>query len=139
MLAETGGTATDKTGPQKGGACRCWASPRGDGWSYIQKVNKVSVTVLNNYGNGGKNFTRTMPCDKFSGVMTAAEVAEKKATGALIETEDGTGFYIAEKPTTPRVSISPDREHLTRPRHRKRKGRKTAPLSVRPSRPCGKR
>ena len=110
MLAETGGTEADKKGPQKGGACRCWASPRG-GWSYIQKVNKVSVSVLDNYGNGGhQNFSRTIPFDKLSGIMTAAEVAEKKATGALIETEDGIGFYIAEKPTTP------EGEHFTRPR-----------------------
>jgi len=29
MLAEAGGTVTDKTGPQKGGACQCWASHRG--------------------------------------------------------------------------------------------------------------
>ena len=100
ILAEAGGTAADQTGPQKGGACRCWASPRGGGWSYIQKVNKVSVTVLDNWGNGGENFTRTIPFDKLSGVMSAAEVAEKKASGALIEAQDGTGFYLAEKPTT---------------------------------------
>lgn len=100
MLAETGGTATDKTGPQKGGGCKCWSSPNG-GWSYIQKVNKVSVSVLDNYGNGGGNFTRTMPFDKLSAVMTAAEVAELKATGELIESADGTGFFVTRKPTTP--------------------------------------
>jgi hypothetical protein len=31
---------------------RPWASPR-NGWTYIQKVNKVSVTVLDNCRNGG--------------------------------------------------------------------------------------
>ena len=31
--------------------------------------------------NGGQNFTRKIPCDKLSGVMTAAEAAEKKAPG----------------------------------------------------------
>jgi hypothetical protein len=55
MLGENGGTVTDKTKPEKGGACRFWASPRG-GWSYIQKVNKVSVTVLDTYGDGGAPF-----------------------------------------------------------------------------------
>ncbi len=44
MLAEGGGTVADQNKPEKGGACRCWASPRG-GWSYIQKLNKVSVSV----------------------------------------------------------------------------------------------
>jgi len=34
MLADAGGTVADQTGPQVGGACRCWASPRG-GWSYM--------------------------------------------------------------------------------------------------------
>jgi hypothetical protein len=57
---EAGGIATDKVGPEKGGTCRCWASPgHGRGWSFIKKVNKVSVTVEDNWGNGGKNFTRT--------------------------------------------------------------------------------
>src|SRR6185312_13590067 len=52
MLAEDGGTVADKTGPEVGGACRCWASPGyGRGWSYIKKVNKVSVTVEDNWGN----------------------------------------------------------------------------------------
>jgi hypothetical protein len=54
MMQESGGIPADKVGPEKGGACRCWASPGyGKGWSYIVKVNKVSVTVLDNWGNGG--------------------------------------------------------------------------------------
>lgn len=100
MLTETGGTAADKTGPQKGGGRRCWTSPRG-GWSYIQKVNKVSVTVLDNWGNGGRNFTRTIPFDKLLGIMTAAEVADKKTTGELTDTTDGTGFHLMPTPTKP--------------------------------------
>ena len=51
MLADAGGTITDKTGPEKGGAVRCWVG-RGS-WVYIQKVNKISVTLLDNWGNGG--------------------------------------------------------------------------------------
>lgn len=97
MLGEAGGTVADQTGPEKGGACRCWASPRG-GWSYIQKVNKVSVTVLDNWGHGGRNFTRTIPFDKLLAVMTAAEVDQARAEGRLIETEDKVGFTLSAPP-----------------------------------------
>lgn len=97
MLAADGGTVADRTGPEKGGAVRCWASPRG-GWSYIQKVNRVSVTVLDNWGNGGRNFTRTIPLDKLSAVMTAAQVAEARTAGRLHETDDKTGFFLTDAP-----------------------------------------
>lgn len=97
MLQESGGTAVDKTGPEKGGACKCWASPRG-GYSYIQKVNRVSVTVLDNWGNGGNNFTRTIPFDKLSEIMTAAEVQTKRDAGLLIEDRYKTGFILREMP-----------------------------------------
>jgi hypothetical protein len=100
MLAQDGGTVADRTGPEKGGACQCWASPRG-GWSYIQKVNKVSVTVLDNWGNGGGNFTRTIPFDKLTAVMTAAEVQSARDAGRLIESADGTGFYLGSKSEDP--------------------------------------
>ena len=93
MLQEAGGTVADKTGPEVGGGCRCWASPRG-GWSYVQKVNKVSVTVLDNWGNGGGNFTRTIPFDKLKAVMTAAQVQEARDTLQLIEAGDKTGFFL---------------------------------------------
>lgn len=95
LLAADGGTVADRTGPEKGGACQCWASPRG-GWSYIQKVNKVSVTVLDNWGNGGGNFTRTIPFDKLAAVMTAADVQAKRAEGQLVEAADQTGFFVKE-------------------------------------------
>jgi uncharacterized protein DUF3560 len=45
MLADQGGTVADKIGPEKGGACRCWASPRG-GWSYIQKIIQRERGIL---------------------------------------------------------------------------------------------
>lgn len=108
MLAADGGTVSDKTGPEKGGACRCWASPNG-GWSYIQKVNKVSVTVLDNWGNGGKNFTRVIPFDKLTAVMSAAEVAEKRDAGLLIESGDGRGFGLrsVELPRLPVAEKEP--------------------------------
>jgi hypothetical protein len=93
MLADAGGTVTDRTAPQVGGACRCWASPRG-GWSYITRVNRVSVTVLDNCGNGGANFTRTIAFDKLTAVMSEAAVAEARAQGSLYETADRTGFHL---------------------------------------------
>jgi hypothetical protein len=93
MRREDGGTAADQVKPEKGGACCCWASPRG-GWSYIQKVNWVSVTVLDNWGNGGPNFTRTIPFDKLSQLMTAVQVQETRAAGLLVECDDKTGFLL---------------------------------------------
>ena len=102
MLEESGGTVAEKTGPEKGGACKCWASPRG-GWSYIQKVNQVSVSVLDNWGNGGRNFKRTIPFDKLAAIMTAAQVAEHREAGNLIEAKDGCGFFLkggSERPET---------------------------------------
>jgi phospholipid N-methyltransferase len=101
MLAEVGGTAADKSGPMKGGGCKCWASPRG-GWSYIQKVNKVSVTVWDNWGNGGANFTRTIPFDKLKAIMSPLEVENARAAGHLFDTEDKTGFILRE--TAPEAS-----------------------------------
>jgi len=97
MLGESGGIVADQTKPEKGGACRCWASPGyGKGWSYIKKVNKVSVTVEDNWGNGGKNFTRVIPFDNLKGIMTAAEVQAARAAGRLFETDVKTGFYLNE-------------------------------------------
>lgn len=116
MLADAGGTAADKTGPEVGGACKCWASHRG-GWSYIQKVNRVSVTVLDNWGNaadadGSRNFTRTMPLDKLAAVMTRAEVERARADGRLVEYADKTGFFLtdtpAPKPTQPKEDQKPE-------------------------------
>jgi hypothetical protein len=96
MLADAGGIAAERIAPEKGGACRCWASPRG-GWSYIQKVNKVSMTVLDNWGNRGANFTRTIPFDKLGALMSKTQVEEKRAAGLLAESADKTGFFISMK------------------------------------------
>jgi phospholipid N-methyltransferase len=104
MLRESGGTAADRVKPEKGGACRCWCSPGyGKGWSIIQKVNRVSVTLLDNWGNGGKDFTRTVPFDQLRAVMSRAEVEAKRASGrvAMIEAGNrgaGFGFYRLEVP-----------------------------------------
>jgi protein-L-isoaspartate O-methyltransferase len=97
MLAADGGTVADKSKPEKGGACKCWVS-RGT-WLYVKKVNKISVTVLDNWGNGGKNFTRTIPFDKLTAVMSAAEVQAARDAGRIVETSDGCGFGLqTEKP-----------------------------------------
>ncbi len=93
MLAEAGGIIADRAGgAEKDGGCQCWASPRG-GWSYIKAVNKVSVTLLDNYGHGD-NFKRTIPFDKLTAVMSAAEVRAKREAGELIDLPDGTGFIL---------------------------------------------
>jgi phospholipid N-methyltransferase len=110
MLGESGGIATDKVKPEKGGACKCWASPgHGRGWSVIQKVNRVSVTVLDNWGNGGKNFTRTIPFDNLRAVMSKAEVDGKRAEGLLTNSANGLGFFLAEVPEErPAKQAEPD-------------------------------
>jgi len=98
MLGETGGIVAEHTKPEKGGGVKCWASHRG-GWSYIQKVNKVSVTVLDNWGNGGGNFTRTIPFDKLNAVMTKAQVEAARAAGSLVDASDGTGYFLNDSVT----------------------------------------
>ena len=97
MLADAGGTVADQTGPQKGGAVRCWVG-RGS-WVYIQKVNKISVTVLDNWGNGGKNFTRTVEFDQLRAIMSADQVAQARTDGLLVELQDKTGFMLRASPT----------------------------------------
>lgn len=95
MLGEAGGTAADKVGPEVGGACRCWVT-RG-GFSTIQKVNKVSVTLLDNWGNGGRDFTRTIPFDKLSSLMTRAQVDQARAAGRITN-ETPLGFSLLDAP-----------------------------------------
>jgi phospholipid N-methyltransferase len=98
MLGEQGGIVANKSRPEVGGGCKCWASPRG-GWSFVKKVNKVSVTVEDNWGNGGKNFTRTIPFDKLTALMSKEEVETKRATGELVVTEDGRGYFVSSATT----------------------------------------
>jgi protein-L-isoaspartate O-methyltransferase len=97
MLGEQGGTVADRNKPEKGGAVRCWASPGyGRGWSYVKRVNKVSVTVEDNWGNGGRNFTRTIEFDELKAVMSKAAVDAARAEGRLHEGMPGIGFYLDE-------------------------------------------
>lgn len=107
MLADAGGTVADRTQPEKGGAVRCWASPRG-GWSYIQRVNRVSVTILDNWDNHGPNFRRTIALDKLQGVMSAAEVADAKAAGQVWELPSGIGFVLSPAAPPPPPPNKPE-------------------------------
>ena len=114
MLSDAGGMIADKTGPEKGGAVRCWVG-RGS-WVYIQKVNMVSVTVLDNWGNGGANFTRTVEFHKLAGVMTAAQVEQQRAAGLLVELGSKTGFTLLAAPTDATKEATPA-EHLATTAH----------------------
>ena len=105
MLDEQGGTVADRTKPEKGGACRCWCSPSG-GWSIIQKVNRVSVTLLDNWGNGGADFTRTIEFDKLRALMSAAEVDEARRCGRVLN-ETRRGFFLAGLPEEPKPAPAP--------------------------------
>lgn len=105
MLAESGGTVTDQTGPEKGGACRCWAS-RG-GWLIIQRVNQVSVSLLDNWGDGGKDFKRKIPYDKVTALMSKAEVDAARAAGRLLnETPRGFILMASTPPEPPKPDAS---------------------------------
>lgn len=103
MLAEAGGLASDQKGPQKGGAVKCWVCSNRGEWLYIVKVNKISVSVLDNWGNGGRNFPRIVPFDKLKEVMTAAEVDEARKAGRLHENAYKTGFILADPKPEPKA------------------------------------
>jgi protein-L-isoaspartate O-methyltransferase len=112
MLDDQGGTVAEQTGPEKGGAVRCWTFR---GWSYIQKINKVSVTVLDNWGNGGANFTRTVPFTDLKGVMTKAAVDAARADGRMIESASKQGFSLLDSTpvTSPVPAPKPEPEAAT--------------------------
>lgn len=79
MLAADGGTVADQKKPEQGGAIRCWV--KSGKWIEVMKVNKVSVTVLDNWGNGGRDFTRTIKLEEIKGVMSKAEWEATKGAG----------------------------------------------------------
>lgn len=103
MLSADGGTVAERTGPEVGGACKCWCNR---GWSKIQKVNKVSVTVLDNWGNTNadgspcRDFTRTVSFDKLAGIMTKAQV-ELARLEKRIFAENHRSFELADAPPKP--------------------------------------
>lgn len=108
MLADGGGTIADRTRPEVGGACRCWASPGfGRDWAYIVKVNRVSVTIRRTVDYGDRAFNQTMPFDKLAAVMTKAQVDEARSAGLIAECKGGVGFVLLTetppvKPTAPK-------------------------------------
>ncbi len=68
------------------------------------KVNKVTVTVLDNWGNGGKDFTRTIPFDKLTAIKSAAEVQGLRDAGA-VRYEDDRTICFAEQETNVSVAL----------------------------------
>jgi len=106
MLDEQGGTVADQVKPEKGGACRCWCSPRG-GWSIIQRVNKVSVSLLDNWGNGGDDFKRRIEFHELKAVMTKAQVDEARAAGRVVN-ETHRGFFLLAEGEAPKPKPKPE-------------------------------
>jgi len=54
---------------------------------------RVSVTLLDNWGTGGRDFTRTVPFDQLKAVMSRAEVEAKRQ--ALNDWMRASGAYDA--------------------------------------------
>lgn len=106
MLAADGGTAADKTGPEVGGAIAGLWAPSG-GWAYIQKVNKVTVTVFHKYYSE-KIFRHNVTLDKIKRIMSKAQVEQARAEGRLQEREDKIGFYLADE-STPEPKKAPEK------------------------------
>lgn len=84
MLQETGGTITDQKKPEIGGAVRHF----GKQWAYIQKVNKVSLNIIENtdpWGTRGKDYKRIIQLTEIKEVMSASEVVEAKNKDLIVE------------------------------------------------------
>ena len=75
LLTADGGLLTDQTAAEKGGACRSWI--QGGRWLEILRVNKVSVTVTDNFGNGGQDFTRTVLFNQLKGILSPTQWKKK--------------------------------------------------------------
>lgn len=99
MLADAGGIITDKVPPEVGGAIRCIFSPGyGKGWAYIQKVNRVSVTIRQKPSHSDRTYPTTIPFDDIAAIMPAAEVEQARTDGRLMEADAGAGFYLVGTP-----------------------------------------
>ena len=55
------------------------------------------MTLLDNWGNGGADFTRTIPFHKLKAVMNRAEV-EAARQADLVVGEQSRGFFLAAQP-----------------------------------------
>ncbi len=91
-LVQTGHPGPNQPVPETGGACQCATSPNGK-WSYIRRVNKSSVTVIDTWEKG-RTFPCTIPFGRLSRLMGAAEVVAARIGDRLMETPDGTGFVL---------------------------------------------
>lgn len=74
--------------------------PRG-GWSYIQKVNRVTVSVLHNYSDGARAFSLTVPFDKLTRHHERHRRRAEAQRGTSDRVREGIGFYLAPTPTLP--------------------------------------
>lgn len=95
MLDEAGGIVTDQVKPEVGGAVKCLWSPRG-GWAYIQKVNKVTVSILHKWNSDGRAFLHKEPFDKIHSIMSKAQVEQAREDGRIKEAPDGVGFWLMQ-------------------------------------------
>ncbi len=62
--------------------------------------------MLDNWGNGGNDFTRTIPFHKLTAVMRRAEVEAAREAG-LILGEQPIGFYLRPKPSQTEAITEP--------------------------------
>lgn len=110
MLDESGGIAAAQIKPEVGGAISSLWAPKG-GWAYIQKVNKVTVTILHRWSEGGRVFRHNEPLDKIHGIMSKAQVDKAREEKRIIEIDER-GFYLIDsnpdEPTTPKESLEED-------------------------------
>lgn len=117
MLGESGGLESDKTKPEVGGAIKSWHAG-GKTWSYIAKVNKVTVSILDFYQYSTKPYRANVPFDKINAVMNAAEVATARAEGRIREVSCGdkvTGFILLDAAPEPIVEPAPQPEPAPAP------------------------
>lgn len=111
MLAESGGTATDQVKPEVGGAIKCWHFSKG--WSLIQKVNKVTVTIWDSPPYGDRVYRANVPFDKIQNIMSKAQVDAAKAAGTLTEVGKGGkvyAFMLSDAPVPPPAAPEPENQ-----------------------------
>jgi hypothetical protein len=106
ILAQTSDPYPRGTLPEVGGACQFSESADGK-WSYIRRVNKVSVTVLDTWDGGAHTFPSTIPFGRLARLMSPVEVESARISRRLVETPDATGFVLREAPAPQSGSLTP--------------------------------
>jgi protein-L-isoaspartate O-methyltransferase len=117
MLGEAGGIATDRKPIETGGAVRVrlWSPGSGRGWAIIQKVNKVTVTILHKWNSDTRPFRHNVPFDEVREIMTAEEVEKARAAGQIVESACGCGFFLNDTPPpTPKLTAEKTEEEKDR-------------------------